>query len=89
VKNLAWDHYKVVLNKEMYMREGGMVRKHRVLVDGQNMEEEYFTTEVAGSMGALATSNLFTVDNMRTRLKQCNYRIVQLQNQLKDTKKKV
>jgi hypothetical protein len=60
---------KVVVKQEMYMREGGMVRKHRVLVDGKNLEEEYFTTEVAISMGALAISNLFTVDNMRTRLK--------------------
>jgi hypothetical protein len=60
------------------MREGGMVRKHRVLVDGQNMEEEYFTTEVVGSMGALETTNLFTVGNMRTRLKQSDHRIVQL-----------
>jgi hypothetical protein len=51
------------------MREGGMVRKHRVLVDGQNLEEEDFSTEVAGSMGALEKTNLFIVDNMRTRLK--------------------
>jgi hypothetical protein len=80
---------KVVLKQEMYMREGGMVKKHRVLVDGQNLEEEDFATEVAGSMGALATTNLFTVDNMRTRLKQSNHRIVQLQNQLKDTEKNI
>ena len=51
------------------MREGGMVKKHRVLVDGKNLEEGDFTTEVAGSMGVLETTNLFTVDNMRKRLK--------------------
>jgi hypothetical protein len=33
---------KVVLKQEMYMREGGMVKKHRALVDGQNLEEEDF-----------------------------------------------
>jgi uncharacterized protein involved in exopolysaccharide biosynthesis len=71
------------------MREGGMVRKHRVLVDGQNLEEEDFATEVAGSMGALETTNLFTVDNMRTRLKQSDHMIVQLQGQLKDTEKNI
>jgi hypothetical protein len=59
---------KVVLKQEMYMREGGMVNKHRVLVDGKNLEEGCFTTEVAGSMGVLATANLFTVSNMRARL---------------------
>jgi hypothetical protein len=73
----------------MYMREGGMVKKHRVLVDGQNLEDEDFSTEVAGSMGALTTTNLFTVDNTRTRLKQSNDMIVQLQNQLKDTEKNI
>jgi hypothetical protein len=78
-----------VLKQEMYMREGGMVRKHRVLVDGQNLEEEDFSTEVAGSMGALATTNLFTVDSMRTRLKQSNHMIAQLQNQIKNTEKNI
>jgi hypothetical protein len=44
---------KVILKKEMYMREGNMVKNHRVLVDGQNLEEEDFSTEVAGSMGSM------------------------------------
>jgi hypothetical protein len=42
----------------MYMREGGMVKKHRALVDGQNLEEEDFSTEVVGSMGAMETTNI-------------------------------
>ena len=64
----------------MHMREGGMVKKHRVLVDGQNLEKEDFSTEVAGSMGAMETTNLFTVDNMRTRIKKSNHIIAQLQD---------
>jgi hypothetical protein len=80
---------KVVLKQEMHQREGTMVKKHRVLIDGQNLEEEDFTTEVAGSMGALATTNLFTVDNMKTRLKQSNHMIAQLQSQLKNTEKNI
>ena len=71
------------------MREGGMAKKHRVLVDGKNMEEGDFSKEVASSMEALATTNLFTVSNMRARLEQSNHRITQLQNQLKDTKKNI
>jgi len=55
-----------------------MVKKHRVLVDGHNLEEEDFSTEVVGSMGALATTNLFTVDNLKTRLRQRNQMIAQL-----------
>jgi hypothetical protein len=80
---------KVVLKQEMYMREGGMVKKHKVLVDGKNLEEGDFSTEVAGSMGALATTNLFTVSNMRARLEHSNCRITQLQDQLKDTEKSI
>ena len=57
------------------MREGGMVKKHKVLVDGQNLEEGDFVTKVARSMGALATTNLFIVNNMRARLEQSNRRI--------------
>ena len=69
---------KDVLKKETYMREGGMVKKHKVLVDGQKLEEEDFATEVAGSMEAMATTNLFTVENMRTRIKKSNHMIAQL-----------
>jgi hypothetical protein len=47
------------------MREGVMVKKHRALVDGHNLEEAYFATEVVGSMGAMTTTNLFTMENVR------------------------
>jgi hypothetical protein len=49
-----------------------MVKKHRVLVDRQNLEDEYFATEVAIPLGAFATTNLFSVDNLKERLKKRN-----------------
>jgi hypothetical protein len=61
---------KVVVKKEMHQKEGAMVKKHRVLLDGQNLEDEDFATEVADSLGAFATTNLFSVDNLKERLKQ-------------------
>jgi hypothetical protein len=70
---------KVVVKQEMHLREGTMVKKHRVLVDGQNLEEEDFATEVASSMGALAMTNLFSIDSLKTRMKQKNQMIAQLQ----------
>jgi hypothetical protein len=69
------------------MREGNMVKKHRVLVDGHNLEEEDFSIEVAGSMRAMEIANLFTVENMRTRINKSNHIIAQLQDQLKNAKK--
>jgi hypothetical protein len=38
------------------MKEGSMVKKHKILIDGQNLVEEDFATEIAGSMGAMATT---------------------------------
>lgn len=66
-----------------------MVKKHRVLVDGQSLEEEDFAIEVASSMGALATTNLFSVDSLKTRLKQKNQMIAQLQDQIRHTENNI
>jgi hypothetical protein len=33
---------KAIVKQEMHMREGGIVKKHRVLIDGQKMEEDDF-----------------------------------------------
>ena len=78
-----------MVKKEMHLKGETMVNKHRVLIDGQNLEEEDFTIEVVGSMGALATNNLFTVDNLKTRMKQRNQMISQLQSQIKNTEKNI
>jgi len=63
---------KVVVKKEMHQKEGATVKKHGLLLDGQNLEDEDFATEVVGSLGAFATSNLFSVNNLKERLKQRN-----------------
>ena len=73
----------------MHLRGGAMVKKHKVLVDGENLEEEDLAIEVAGSMGSLATTNLFSVDNMKTRLKQKDQMIAQLEGQIKNTEKNI
>jgi hypothetical protein len=65
------------------MREGAMVKKHRVLLDGKIFEEEYFATEVVGSLGAFAMTNLFSDDNLKERLRQRNQMINQLQYQIR------
>jgi hypothetical protein len=59
----------------MHMIKGGMVKKHRVLIDGHKLEEEDFTIEVAGSMGAMTTTNIFTMESMRTRINKSNHMI--------------
>ena len=66
-----------------------MVKKHKVLLDGHNLEEEDFAIEITGSMGAMATTNLFTVENMRSRIKKSNHTIAQLQDQLNNVEKNI
>jgi hypothetical protein len=80
---------KVILKQEMYMKEGSMVKKNKVLIDGHNLEEEDFTTEIAGSMGAMETTNFFTVGNMRMRIKKSNNMIDQIQDQLNNAEKNI
>jgi hypothetical protein len=80
---------KVVVKQEMHLKGGTMVKKHKVLVDGQNLEEEDFTTEVVVSMVSLETTNLFTVDNLKTRLEQRNQMTAHLQSQIKNIKKNI
>jgi hypothetical protein len=58
---------KVVVKKAP--KEGAMVKKDRVLLDGKNLEEEDFVAEVAGSLGYFATTNLFLVDNLKEKMK--------------------
>ena len=66
-----------------------MVKKNKVLIDKQNLEEEDFTTEIAGSMGAMETPNFFIVGKMRTRIKKSDKIIAQLQNQLKNAEENI
>ena len=66
-----------------------MVKKHKVLIDGHNLEEEYFATEIVGSMGAMATTNFFTVGKMITRIKKSDKIIAQLREQLKNAKERI
>ena len=66
-----------------------MVKKHKVLIDGHNLEEDDFTTEIASSMGAMKTTNLFTMGNMRTRIKKSDNMIAQLQDQLKNVEENI
>jgi hypothetical protein len=71
------------------MREGEMVKNHRVLLDGKNLEEEDFSIEVARSLGAFATTNLFSVDNLKERLRQRNQLIKQLRDQIRNAENNI
>jgi hypothetical protein len=48
---------KVVVKREMHQKEGAAVKRHRVIIYGEALEEVYFVEEVAGSLGNFARTN--------------------------------
>jgi chromosome segregation ATPase len=78
-----------VVKREIHQKEGSAVKRHRVLIDGEALEEVDFVEEVAGSLGDFATTNQFSVGNLKERLKQKDLQISQLQDQMKTVEKNV
>ena len=66
-----------------------MVKKHRAIIDGQKLKEGEFTSEIAGTMGVLASANLYTMGSLTTMLEQKDQMIAQLQGQLKETERNI
>jgi hypothetical protein len=54
-----------VVKREMHQKEGSVVKIHKVLIDGDALEEVEFVEEVAGSLGDFATTNQFSVKNLK------------------------
>jgi hypothetical protein len=80
---------RVVVKRETHQREGATVKRHRVLYDGQALEEAEFAMEVAGSLGAFSTTNQYSVGNLKEQLKQKDLLVSQLQNQVKTVEQSV
>jgi hypothetical protein len=74
---------KVVVRREVHHREGVPVKRHRVMCDRQSQEEKYFTTYVANSLGAFATTNQFSVGNVKEKLKKKDMLVNPLREQVK------
>jgi hypothetical protein len=60
---------RTVVRRETHQRDGATIKNHRVPIDGQALEEEDFAAEVAGSLGDFATTNQFSVSNLKEKLK--------------------
>jgi hypothetical protein len=53
-----------------------------MIYDGQGQSDPEFTKEVADSLGAFATANQWSVDNIKNNLDQKNLLIEQLHNDM-------
>jgi hypothetical protein len=80
---------KAILKQEMHPRGDMMIKRHKIIIDGQKLKEGEFTTEIAGTMGALASANLYFVGSLTTMVEQKDQMIAQLQGQLKETERNI
>ena len=56
---------------------------------GKKLHDSAFATELAGSMGAIASANMYSIENLINTIEQKNQEITQLQGNLKDNEKKI
>jgi hypothetical protein len=49
----------------MHQRGGAMTKKFKILTDGEALEEIEFAEEVAGTLGAYATTNQYSVGTLK------------------------
>jgi hypothetical protein len=60
---------KVVLRREFYQEGELTVKKYKVMTDGKDKKNEYFTTEIAETLGAYSIVNQFSVEVLKNQLK--------------------
>jgi hypothetical protein len=46
-----------------------MAKKFKIMTDGKAMKEEEFADEIAGTLGAHATTNQYSVETLKAQLK--------------------
>jgi hypothetical protein len=80
---------RAVLKQELHPVGDKTVKKHKIIIDGRKLQNSAFATELAGSMGAIASANMYSVENLINTIEQKNQEITQLQSNLKEEKNKI
>ena len=60
---------KVVVRQELYQEAGIISKKYKILTDGKDMNKFEFATQIAGTLGAFATVNQYSVGTLKDQLK--------------------
>jgi hypothetical protein len=56
-----------------------VAKKFKIMTDGKAMKEEEFADEIAGTLGAYATTNQYSVETLKAQLKRKNHLISKLE----------
>jgi hypothetical protein len=78
---------RAVLKQELHPVGERIVKKHKIIIDGKKLKESEFATELAGTMGAIASANMYSVGNLITMMEQKDQEITQLQDRLRENEK--
>jgi hypothetical protein len=73
---------KEVVKREFYQEGESTTKKYKVMTDGKNKKNEQFATEIAGMLGAYASTNQFSVGLLKNQLKRKNFLIKTLKSRL-------
>jgi hypothetical protein len=73
---------KAVVKREVYQEGESTTKKFKVMTDGRNKKKEEFATEIAGTLGAYATANLYSVEMLKKQLEAKNRLIKTLEARL-------
>jgi DNA repair exonuclease SbcCD ATPase subunit len=73
------------VKQEIYREAGTVAKKFKILADGKAMKKEEFATQIAGTLGAFATANQFSVGSLKEQLNRKNRLIRTLEAKLATT----
>jgi len=76
---------KDVVKQEFHQEGKSTIKRFKVMIDGMNKRKYAFATEIAGTLGAYATANQFSVAALKNQLKAKNRLIKTLETQIAST----
>jgi hypothetical protein len=78
-----------VLKWEIHLVGERTIKRHKVIIDGKKLKDGEFAKELVGTMGAIASTNIYSVRNLTTMLEQKDQEIIQLQDRLKENERNI
>jgi len=73
---------KSFVKQEIYWEASIIAKKFKILANGKAMKKEEFATQIAGMLGAFASTNQYSVGSLKEQLKQKNCLISKLEAKL-------
>jgi hypothetical protein len=73
---------RAIVKRESHQKDRVITKRKRMFCDKNNRDDSEFVKEVAGSLGAFATTNQWFVENLAEKLRQKILLVGQLKDQI-------